>query len=353
MWAMPASLSVAAVLPLATSSQPRSERPWASSTRPSLSYTDSRALTTSSPALLLVSSPDSAESHVRPPARPAPRPPWPGTAARSTTLIRSCSVSSVSPARTGTASWARIGPASISSVARCTVHPRLGHAGGQGVAHAVPARERRQQGGVGVQDPAGKGPVHGLGHHGPEAGHGHEVDLVGHQRGRHGGREPVAVEPGPKPPKPVRSTSSAAAPCSSARARAAQGRSDRTTADRETRLEHGLAGSSRNPRQGPRGARRQSSAASGDVGAAYQLTRSFVSSRSATLRARGGRTRDASAGASAAHRRGACRYTVSRRGPGPPGRRSRAAAPRRGRAAGWPWTASCRRTGRRSSARPR
>ena len=36
-WAMPASLSLAAVLPLATSSHPRSERPPASSTRPSLS----------------------------------------------------------------------------------------------------------------------------------------------------------------------------------------------------------------------------------------------------------------------------------------------------------------------------
>ncbi len=35
--AMPASVSRAAVLPLATSSQPRSERPWASSTSPSLS----------------------------------------------------------------------------------------------------------------------------------------------------------------------------------------------------------------------------------------------------------------------------------------------------------------------------
>ncbi len=36
-WAMPASLSVAAVLPLATSSHPSSERPRANSTRPSLS----------------------------------------------------------------------------------------------------------------------------------------------------------------------------------------------------------------------------------------------------------------------------------------------------------------------------
>ncbi len=36
-WAIPASASAAAVLPLATSSQPRSDRPRASSTRPSLS----------------------------------------------------------------------------------------------------------------------------------------------------------------------------------------------------------------------------------------------------------------------------------------------------------------------------
>ena len=37
--------------------------------------------------------------------------------------MRSCSVSSVSPSSTGTASWARIGPASTSSVATWTVQP--------------------------------------------------------------------------------------------------------------------------------------------------------------------------------------------------------------------------------------
>ena len=74
--------------------------------------------------------------------------------------------------------------------------PGLGHAGGQGVAHAVPAREGRQQGGVRVQDAVREGAVHRLGHDGAEAGHGHEVDLVRHQRGGHGRREAVTVEVG-------------------------------------------------------------------------------------------------------------------------------------------------------------
>jgi hypothetical protein len=46
-----------------------------------------------------------------------------GYRVRSTALIRSCSVSSVSPGRTRTGSWARIGPTSISSVTTCTVQP--------------------------------------------------------------------------------------------------------------------------------------------------------------------------------------------------------------------------------------
>ena len=62
---------------------------------------------------------------------------------------------------------------------------RLGDTGGQGVTHPVPARERREQGGVGVQDPIGKGLVDGTRHDGAEARHGHQIDLVGHQRGRH------------------------------------------------------------------------------------------------------------------------------------------------------------------------
>ncbi len=79
-------------------------------------------------------------------------------------------------------------------VARCTVQPVSRHPGRQRVPHPVPAGERRQQGRVGVQDPVGKGPVDGLRHDGPEAGHGHKVDLVRHQRGRHRGCEALAVE---------------------------------------------------------------------------------------------------------------------------------------------------------------
>ena len=71
---------------------------------------------------------------------------------------------------------------------------RLGDTGGQGVTHPVPARERRKQGRVGVHDPIGKGLVDGTRQHGAEARHGHQIDLVGHQRGRHRAREGVPVE---------------------------------------------------------------------------------------------------------------------------------------------------------------
>ena len=45
-----------------------------------------------------------------------------GNRRRSTCLMRSCSVASVSSGSTGTASWARIVPSSTSSVMVCTVH---------------------------------------------------------------------------------------------------------------------------------------------------------------------------------------------------------------------------------------
>ena len=69
-------------------------------------------------------------------------------------LMRSCNVSSVSSGRTGTDSWARIGPSSTSSVrevhrAACHLHP-----GRERVAHRVPALERRQQRRVRVDDRA-------------------------------------------------------------------------------------------------------------------------------------------------------------------------------------------------------
>ncbi len=118
--------------------------------------------------------------------------------------------------------------------------PRLGHAGGQGVTHPVPARERREQGRVRVQDPPRKGPVDGLAQHGPEAGHGHQVDLVRHQRGRHGGREAVPVE--------FRAEAAIEAPVDELGGRAVRlGEGERGAGairedgrDRQPRLEHGL-----------------------------------------------------------------------------------------------------------------
>ena len=68
--------------------------------------------------------------------------------------MRSCNVSSVSSSSTGTASWARIGPESTSSVTRCTVQPGDLHAGGERVAHRVPALERGQQRRMRVHGPA-------------------------------------------------------------------------------------------------------------------------------------------------------------------------------------------------------
>ena len=89
------------------------------------------------------------------------------------------------PPRTGTSSRARTGPASISSVARWTVQPVTGTAGGQGVRHRVPAREGRQERRVGVQDAAGEGVVDRLAEHGAEAGHGHQVGAAGREGRRH------------------------------------------------------------------------------------------------------------------------------------------------------------------------
>ncbi len=76
--------------------------------------------------------------------------------------------------------------------------PRLGDARGERVAHAVPAGEGGEKGGVRVQDAVGKRRVHGLGQHGTEAGHGHQVHLVGHQRCRHRRRISGAIECGPE-----------------------------------------------------------------------------------------------------------------------------------------------------------
>ena len=248
--AMPASLSLAAVLPLATSSHPRSDRPWASSTRPSLSYTDSRALTTSSPRPLLFSDssgPDAgphrphgpaARSPVPPPARRAPRPRWPGYKVRSTTLIRSCSVSSVSPGRTGTTSWARIGPASISRVARCTVHPVSGTPAARASRTPCQPGNAGSRAGCVLRIRSGKARWTASGQHRAEAGHGHQVDLVGHQGGRHGGREAVPVEFRPEAtvPGPVDQLGGGTLLLGQGEGGTGPVRQD--DADREARLEH-------------------------------------------------------------------------------------------------------------------
>ena len=119
------------------------------------------------------------------------------------------------------------------------MQPGLGHPGGQGVAHAVPAREGREQGRMGVEDPAREGAVDRLGHHRAEAGHGDQVDLVGHQGGRHGGGEALPVEVGAEAAVggPVDQLGGDAVLLG--QPRAAQGRSERTDGDREPAVEHG------------------------------------------------------------------------------------------------------------------
>ena len=151
--------------------------------------------------------------------------------------MRSCSVSSVSSGRTGTASWARIGP--VVDLEGGEVHGAAGdlHARGQRVVHRVPALERRQQRGMGVDDPAGEGVVDRLGEDGAEAGHRHQVDVVAARARRR--TSWVYATRSKSAPKLVRSTSSAATPASSAiaeRAARAVGEHDR---DGQVGVEHG------------------------------------------------------------------------------------------------------------------
>ena len=101
-----------------------------------------------------------------------------GYSRRSTVFIRSCSVSSVSPGSTRTASWARIGPASTSRVDDVDGDARDLHPGGERIAHRMPAREGRQQRRVGVDDATFVDVEHRLVEDRAEAGHHHEVDMV-------------------------------------------------------------------------------------------------------------------------------------------------------------------------------
>jgi hypothetical protein len=54
-----------------------------------------------------------------------------------------------------------------------------------------------------VHDAGGKGTVHRLAQHGAEAGHGHQVDLMGHQGRRHRGRVALAIEAGAESAVPL------------------------------------------------------------------------------------------------------------------------------------------------------
>ena len=97
---------------------------------------------------------------------------------RSTSLIRSCSRASSSPGRTATSRWASTGPVSTPASTTCTRRTRHGRAGGQGVADGVRSRERRQQGRVGVDQPAAERVEHGRADDLHEAGRDDQVGLV-------------------------------------------------------------------------------------------------------------------------------------------------------------------------------
>ena len=86
--------------------------------------------------------------------RRGPRATVEGRSRCSTAWIRSWSARSSSPAMTGTASWARIGPASRSAVTTWTVHPVTRTPAREGVANGMRARERRQEARMDVEDPA-------------------------------------------------------------------------------------------------------------------------------------------------------------------------------------------------------
>ena len=126
-----------------------------SSTRPVLSDTDRRARrgrgtaasarSRSSRTCRPSAATESAPARSRPTAR--------GSRRCSTARIRAWRVSSSSPGRIGTASWATIGPPSRVASTRWTVQPVTVDAVGERVAHRVGARERRQERRMGVEDP--------------------------------------------------------------------------------------------------------------------------------------------------------------------------------------------------------
>ncbi len=183
-WGIPASASARAVFPLATSSQPSSTSPEANGSRPVLSYTESSALIGCAP-----SGPTPAAITFRIVA---------GYRRLSTSLIRSCRVATVSSGRTATSSWARIGPASMSTVARWTVHPvTVAPAARASSTACQPGKAGSSAGWVFRIRPA-VGVVGRLREDGAEPGHDHQVDVMALEDVHHATGEGVALEARPR-----------------------------------------------------------------------------------------------------------------------------------------------------------
>ena len=125
---------------------------------------------------------------------------------------------------------------------RGQVHGAAGlrHARGQGVAHPVPAGEGGEERRMGVQDPVGKGAVHGLGHDRAEARHGHQIHPVGQKRGgdRLGVGGPIEVGPEPAVGLPVDEL--VGRPLRTRQRQRGTGTVRDDRGDRETGVEHGL-----------------------------------------------------------------------------------------------------------------
>ena len=119
---------------------------------------------------------------------------------------------------------------------------------GSASSHRVPARERREQRRVGVQDPTRERLEDGLGEDGPEPGHGDEVDIRRAAGRRRRGR---CRRPGrSRCRSSVRSTSSHGTPGGPPPARRPQGRSRTTRATGRPAMKMARAGS-RSPKRAP------------------------------------------------------------------------------------------------------
>ena len=116
-------------------------------------------------------------------------------------------------------------------------HPRR-----ERLLHRVPPGEGGEQGGVGVEDPAGEGVEQRPGEHGAEAGHGHEVDVV--RRAAPSVTAPGECPSGRTPRRSRRSPCGRRArrrrPPPAATSRAATGSVGQHHRDRERPREHGV-----------------------------------------------------------------------------------------------------------------